>query len=321
MVPLDGSSLGEYALPMALGLARRTGAAVELVHVCSLQAPNALGGKLDAPVLGEARHEQMHAQARTYLTQLATSLSERWEVAMSVTGLDGRPADALYDYALASNTDLVVMTTHGYGSLARAWMGSVADTLVRRLPLPILLVRPHEEALDLLEAVHEHVFEHILIPLDGSVLAEEIVHQALALGMLMNAEYTLLQAIEEPSLSYAPAAQLAGLDEQVLEQWRAEARDYLERVAGRMRAYGLVVHTRVTSASPATAIIDYAHAHGIDLIAMSTHGRSGLARMLLGSVADKVVRGAGLPVLIRRPSAEADQSSAKAEPAATRAGQ
>ena len=134
MVPLDGSSLGEYALPLALGIARRAGAAVDLVHACSTLGRNAFGGELDAPVLSEIQHEQLRLQSQAYLEQLDDRLSAHWQVAITTTMLDGRVADVLYDHALASHADLVVMTTHGYGSLSRAWMGSVADRLVRRLP-------------------------------------------------------------------------------------------------------------------------------------------------------------------------------------------
>jgi len=314
MVPLDGSSLGEYALPLALGIAQRAGAAVDLVHVGTPLGPHAFGGELDAPVLGEMRRAQLRAGARAYLDQLAGSRSACWEVAITATVLDGGAVDRLYDHALAASADLVVMTTHGYGMLARAWMGSVADKLVRHLPTPVLLVRPHAEALDLLEVVHERGFEHVLIPLDGSALAEEILEPALALGTLMEAEYTLMEAIEAPVLGYAPSPQVAGLDERALERWRAEARAYLERVAGRMRARGLVVRTRVTSAPPALAIIDAARKHTADLIALSTHGRGGLARLLLGSVADTVVRGAGVPVLLQRPRGEVPPVAAVADP-------
>jgi nucleotide-binding universal stress UspA family protein len=305
MVPLDGSSFGEYALPLALGIARRAGGRVELVHVCTPLDPNVFGGALDAPVLDETRLDQMRQRARSYVDQLATSLAQRWDVAMTAVVLDGPAADTLYDHALVSGADLVVMTTHGYGPLARAWMGSVADKLVRRLPMPILLARPHEEALDVLEAVHEHAFAHVLIPLDGSPLAEEVVEPALALGQLMDAEYTLLQAIEVPVLAYAPAAHAAGLDERVLEEWRAQALAGLERVASWMRERGVTVHTSIAYGQPAGAIIEYAREHAADLIALSTHGRGGVARLLLGSVADKVVRGAGVPVLVQQPGDEA----------------
>jgi nucleotide-binding universal stress UspA family protein len=300
MVPLDGSSLGEYALPLALGVARRAAATVELVHVCTQLGPNTLGGRGDAPALGEARIEHMQEQARDYLDQLATSLSARWEVAMNTTVLAGRPADVLEDHARATRADLVVMTTHGYGPLGRAWMGSVADTLVRRLPMPLLLVRPHDEVLDVLECVHEQVFEHVFLPLDGSALAERILEPALALGELVGAEYTLIQAIEIPALGYAPAAQAFGLEDRVIEEWRGEALAYLERVASPLRKRGLSVHTRVVYGPPALAIIDAANDHSDSVIAMSTHGRGGAARLLLGSVSDKVVRGAGVPVLLQR---------------------
>jgi nucleotide-binding universal stress UspA family protein len=310
MVPLDGSPFGEHALPLALTIARRAGATVDLVHVVTTVGRNVFGGELDAPVLGVPRLEQMRERAGAYLDQLAASLSARWDVAITSTVLNGPPADTLRARALASGVDLVVMTTHGRGPLSRAWLGSVADALIRQMPVPILLVRPHEEALDLLEAAHEQAFQHVLIPLDGSDLAEDVCEPAVALGELMQAEYSLLQAIDVPTLGYAPAAQVAGLDEQVLEQWRAEAQAYLDQVAEPMRARGLRVRTNVMFAQPALAILDYARQHAVDLIAMATHGRGGLARILLGSVADKVVRSTGTPVLLHRPCDEPGRSSA-----------
>jgi nucleotide-binding universal stress UspA family protein len=313
MVPLDGSPFGEYALPLALGIARRAGAEVELIHVYTLPIPSVLTNGLVVPVPVEPPPEQAWERARAYLDQLADCLSERWEVPIEPVVRAGAAADTLYHHALASNTDLVVMTTHGYGPLSRLWLGSVADQLMRRLPMPLLLVWPHEAALDLLEEVHEQAFQHVLIPLDGSPLAEEVLEPAMALGKLMDAEYTLLQAIDPPLFRSIPAVHASGVDKQILEQSRAEALAYLEGVAERMRAEGLQVHTSVLHAPPSVAILDYAHEHAVDLIAMATHGRGGVARMLLGSVADKVVRGAGAPVLLQRPSAETAELSIDAQ--------
>jgi nucleotide-binding universal stress UspA family protein len=270
------------------------------VHVCAPLGPNVFGAALDAPVIGEARLAQLRERARAYIDHLASCLSERWDIAMTTVVLDGDAADTLYDHACSSGADLVVMTTHGYGPLGRAWMGSVADTLVRRLPMPLLLARPHAEALDVLEAVHERPFAHVLIPLDGSALAEEAIAPALALGQLMDVEYTLLETIEAPELSYASATPVAEPNQRVVQLWRASALAGIEQVAARMREHGVVVHTRVTYGQPAVTIIEYAREHAADLIALTTHGRSGAMRLLLGSVADKVVRGAGVPVLIQR---------------------
>ena len=301
MVPLDGSTFGEYALPLALGIARQAGATVHLTHVWVPPAPiytDEMFVVKDMPHLPDRERE------RTYLNELAMCLSERWEVAITPTLLDGPVSDTLRAHALATDVDLIVVTTHGRGPLSRFWLGSVTDALIRQMPIPILLVRPHEAALDLLEEVHEQAFQHVLIPLDGSALAEEVVESAVALGRLMQAEYTLLQAIDVPLLGYAPAAHATGMDEQIREQWRAEAQTYLDQVAEGMRAEGLKVHTSVKIAQPAVAILDYARENAVDLIAMATHGRGGVARLLLGSVADKVVRGAGAPVLLLRPQVE-----------------
>ena len=309
LVPLDGSAFSEHALPLALGIARRTGASVLLAHVCVSLAQEYYASELLVPGPSETLNRERFV---SYLTGLTENLSRRWELPIRVAMLEGLVADELCAYATSVAADLVVMTTHGYGPLSRMWMGSVADKLVRRLPMPVVLTRPHGEALDLLEEVHEQPFEHVLIPLDGSVLAEEILEPTMALGRPMGARYTLLQAINPPALGYAPAAHAVGLDAQMLAQWRAEAQTYLDQVADRLRGHGHVVDTRIVIGPPAITILDYAHEHAADLIAMATHGRGGVARMLLGSVADKVVRGAGTPVLLRRPAAEAAQPRAAA---------
>jgi nucleotide-binding universal stress UspA family protein len=149
------------------------------------------------------------------------------------------------------------------------------------------------------------VFQHILIPLDGSALAEQILKPALALGDLTQAAYTLLHVVEPFVVpGYAPLARTAQLDVQVTQTALAEAQRYLDDLAQRLRDDGRQVHTRALLATqPAVAILDAARAHGADLIALATHGRSGLARLLIGSVADKVRRAADMPVLLYRPQA------------------
>jgi nucleotide-binding universal stress UspA family protein len=145
------------------------------------------------------------------------------------------------------------------------------------------------------------VFQHILLPLDGSALAEQILEPALALGDLTRAAYTLLHVVELFVLpGYAPLAQAVHLDAQMTQAVQTERQHYLDDLAQRLRAGGRQVHTQtILSAQPAVAILDTAQ--GADLIALATHGRSGLARLLLGSVADKVRRGADMPMLLYRP--------------------
>jgi nucleotide-binding universal stress UspA family protein len=196
----------------------------------------------------------------------------------------------------------------------RFWLGSVADTLVHVSSVPVLSLHPTEPVRPI---DHPPVFRHILIPLDGSAQAEQILAPALALGDLVEAAYTLLHVVE-PSVrsNDAPLAQAAQSDTRMTQTALAEGQRYLDCLAQRLRAGGRQVHTRALfAAPPAVGILDAARTHRADLIALATQGRSGLARLLIGSVADKVRRGADMPVLLFRPqvSTTADNTNVSME--------
>jgi nucleotide-binding universal stress UspA family protein len=301
LVPLDGSPFGEQALPLALGIARQAAAALELAHVIAPLAP----AYADTwPGYESTFNPALKRRGRAYLDAAVRRLQPETGADVPVAGtlLEGIVPEALAAHVLASRTDLVVMTTHGRGPLARAWLGSVADALVRRLTVPVLLVRPDREA-------PVPVPRHVLIPLDGSPLAEQAIEPAVGLGSLLGAEYTLFRVIP-PLLpgnwapGYPTAAGYEGLLEQ-LERLHAqeltEAETYLERVAQGLRERGLHAVTRVAvHEQPAVAILEEAKAHPDGIVAVATHGRGGLPRLFLGSVADKVLRGSSTPVLLQR---------------------
>jgi nucleotide-binding universal stress UspA family protein len=302
MVPLDESVFSEHALPLALSIARRSGAAVHLVQVHIIPGPlydvtglPSLDGRMDA----EARERE-----RSYLSGLARHLAATWNLTVTTALLDeAKPiADILHQHALASGVELIVMTTHGRGGVSRALLGSVADALVRQASMPVLLVRPHTEALDLLDLTREQGIKQMLIPLDGSALAEDILEPALDMGRLMHAECSLLRVVTPIAADDAIDALLIDPDEQLLAHRQAEARAYLDQVAERIRDAGLSVQTHVLVGPATETILAYSRQHQVDLIAMATHGRSGLARMFVGSVAEHVVRHAAVPVLLHRPS-------------------
>ena len=149
-------------------------------------------------------------------------------------------------------------------------------------------------------------YKHILVPLDGSDLAELAVSDAFGLAQLSRAEITLLQVVY-------PVEHVIGTEighpiyiDQQWENQRVLALEYLNEVRQRVNSDGLTVHLAVEMGSAAETIIDYAHHHPIDLIVMATHGRSGLQRWVYGSVADKVLRGADVPVLLVRTHPEAE---------------
>jgi nucleotide-binding universal stress UspA family protein len=294
LVPLDGSVFAEHALPLAMSAA---GAALRLVRVHVRAAMPYRDSELAASLDLDS---QVRDEERGYLDAVADRLEKARGIRPGTALLEGRIADALYEQGASAGVDLVVMATHGRGPLSRLWLGSVADELVRRLPTPLLLVRPGETAPDL---AHPPAVRHVLIPLDGSAEAEDILEPALSLGRLMQADYTLLRVVEPVIVADARLGGNAasGLDLSLLLALQSGAHAYLERVAERLRSSEVLAQTRVvTNRWAAGAILEEAGAHAMTLIALATRGRRGLGRLLLGSVADKVLRGAPGPVLLRR---------------------
>ncbi len=307
LLPLDGSSSAEAALPIACAWASRAQAALHLVHV---HAPSALAPIHIAglPVIDEQLHPRSREHEQGYLERikmrLATSdphVSVKTAVVdgSHETGRDASIAYGLAHYAEANGCDLIVMTTHGRGGFSRFWLGSVAAALTAIAHQPIVFVRlpPLERDRD------AAVVRRMLIPLDGSALAEQIIEPAARLGNLLQSDYTLLHVVE-PLIMFGPAPFTAGtdLDPEGTQEQVEDARAHLEQVAEPLRALGVNVQVLVKIAEhPAKAILNVALEHNIDLIAMATHGRSGLSRLVVGSVADKVLRGTELPMLLYRP--------------------
>ncbi len=300
LVPLDGSTFSEHALPVAARIARLAGAHLQLVRV----SPD---DPLEDILSGASPHYPWD-EGRTYLRRTADRVEMRTGVRPAVRLLGGPVADTLCEYATGHAPDLVVMTTHARRPLPRFWLGSVADELASRLPMPVLLVRPHGEAPDWTQGPPREA----LVALDGSAFAEAVLTPALELGRLSGAAFTLLAAVTPPPIAaFDMPAYGAGLvDEGALERVEGERHAYLEEVARPLREQGLEVRTRVVpDGRPAAAILDAAEAQGCDLIALATHGRRGLSRLFLGSVADKVVRGAAASVLLCRPLAPAREDA------------
>src|SRR5262249_53380883 len=158
---------------------------------------------------------------------------------------------------------------------SRFWLGSVTDELTRRLPVPILLVRPNEEDAQVADVAG---LRHFLIPLDGTAVAEQILLPATELGRLTHADFTPLRVVPPmtPVGFDMAGATVGGFVPPAEENLALEARDYLERVASRLRAEGHSVSTAIAIGQPpGLAILAEAQDRGMDVIAMETHGRKG----------------------------------------------
>ncbi len=295
LVPLDGSEFAEHALPAALALARRTGASLHLAQV-HVPLPDVEGAGLLSPEVDQ----RVRDAERAYLDRAVRRVAAVAPVAVTAAVPVGAVGDELVGAARACAADLVVMTTHGRGAFSRFWLGSVADELVRRGPTPVLLLRPPDGRADL---ATEPALRHLLVPLDGTPQAEQVLESAADLATVLGARITILRVVRPvavPGYDLAGYAS-AGADLLLLEQQQRTADDYLRRVREWFRERRLDVEMRrVVHDQPAAAILETARDDGCDLIALATHGRGGLARVLLGSVADKVVRGATGAVFVYR---------------------
>jgi nucleotide-binding universal stress UspA family protein len=296
LVPLDGSSFAELALPLALSLVERADGELHLVTVASTAPAVSFAGDDDGYVDGWFEEER--GRARTYLEEVQGRIVENGgSVPIRTRVLSGSPVPVLDEHIREEGMDLVVMTTHGKAPIERFWLGSVADGLVRHAPCPVLLWRSENGDVDLAD---RPAFQRIVVPLDGSALSEAMLPEAAALARLFGARMFLLSVLS-PSFPLASPYLPHEAEEEQKRSARMESlRSYLEERKADLRKRELDAEVEVASdRDPAEAILDHAATVGADLVAMSTRGRGGVARMVVGSVADKVIRGATVPVFVQ----------------------
>jgi nucleotide-binding universal stress UspA family protein len=287
LVPLDGSPLAEQALPYAQALARRAGSKIVLVRAAQtttlldVDAADAQVG-----VISHAEHDLNAVAARLGAEGIAAEAHVSYDA----------PAPAILDLARRQQAGLIVMSTHGRSGLGRMVYGSVADDVLRHAEVPVLLV----------PATVDHPWPAdrpltILVPLDGSALAEEALSSAEIVAGLLGARLRLLRVVEPPTYPlygdgyvYIPFDQDAEI---------ADARAYVDGHAERLAAAGTEVESEVAVGAPSTVVARIAGEHRVDVIAMATHGRGGLARLVLGSVATGTLQRAHAPLLLTRPTA------------------
>jgi nucleotide-binding universal stress UspA family protein len=286
LVPLDGSELATRALPYAATLARMTRGRVMLVHVGPVTTIHE-GGRSTTTAASD--------DVQSLLTEAAEWLRDQG-VDSQATVVDGEVPPTILRVAREHGASLIVMSTHGRSGLGRVLYGSVADRVVHEAALPVVLVPAAAEV-----AWPDEGPLRILLPLDGSDPAERALGPLGELAGAIGAELVLLRVVEPAR----PAVQRVGFPPTYAvptapdpEPELAAARDYLEDVAARLRGKSPVVGVRAEVGSPATTITALARAEQAHLVAMATHGRGGLTRLVMGNVATGTLQHATTPVLL-----------------------
>lgn len=290
LVPLDGSSLAEAALPAAAFLAERPGSKVTLAHIIERDAPTQVHGE---------RHLARPEDAAAYLAQTAqgafpAGATVECHVHTAATADVGR---SIVEHQREVSPDLIVMCTHGRSGLRHLLFGSIAQQVIAAGRIPVLLIRPRPDG-----ASAPFSCSAILAPMDAEPAHAAGVHVAGNLAHALGARLHLLSVVPtRGTLTGQHAAEgryLPGTMHAMLELAEEEARTRLQRRADKARARGISVTGEVRRGDPATAIAEAAAASGADMIAFATHGTCGLDVFLSDSVGAKVLRQTSLPLLL-----------------------
>ena len=298
LVPLDGSPFSEYALPLAVELARLQGAELHLVRSHLPIALMPTPGDFSLPAYEPAWDEESRQASREYLEERASRIRESGVAARAIL-LDGRAARAIEEHIKAEGVTLVVTTTHGRGGISRVVQGSVVDDLMRLVNIPVLTLRPSDDAEQRFAPTR---LARILVALDGSATAAQALEPAARMAEITSAKLLLLHVVTPSAqVRAADLPDSASMGNPDTDPLAAAGLAILEDAAAPLRARGLVVETIVRVApDPADCILTIATEHDVSCITIATHGRGGLTRLLFGSVADRVFRGASQPVMVLR---------------------
>lgn len=292
VIPLDGSSVSERVLPYARLFARKLNLPVELLAVVDAVGLAACLGPDDKRNVERFTAHTLRDSA-AFLEKLSKTFSE---VSVKCVVEKGRPGEVVIEKAAADSGTLIAMATHGRSGIDRWLLGSVAEKVLHGTRNPLLLVRAGQSA----ESEGEATLKRLIVPLDGSPLAEKALPHAVALAKAMNLDMVLFRA-------YTLKQMISTYDDYIPD-WnkleavsKGEAIRYLDQKARELGEYGSGnVSPVVQEGEPAEQIIDLAERTANSLVVICSHGRSGVGRWVLGSVTERVARHSVGPVLIIR---------------------
>ncbi len=292
LVSLDGSAESEAVFPYVREIAAATDAVVILFS--SVYVPTTW-----MEFTAQTEPDKEIEAAREYLEAKKLELAG---IATEVEVAEGPPAKAILGLAEASGADLIAMTTHGRSGVSRLAWGSVTDKVLHIAQTPLLVVRPPEDGVPSASAPP---IEKILVPLDGSELSQSVLPFARALAQALGSSILLMHSVATPWAG-EPGTFVPTLHDRTLRESIDAAKHLLDRIAADIEKTGLAVSRTVTLGDPVPQIVKVAETESVGLIAMSTHGRSGVGRWMIGSIADAVARRTQLPCLLARPRLTTD---------------
>jgi nucleotide-binding universal stress UspA family protein len=294
LVPLDGSAVAEQALPYARLLAAKLKVPAELLGVIDPAVISASGLTHNPRYVGRLTEEGRRA-SESYLARVSKTFPEKFVTASVEVG---KPEEVIIEKAAEGKETLVAMATHGRSGMSRWLLGSIAEKVLRGGTNHLLLIRSGEGG----SGDGGVKLETIVVALDSSTLAETVLRDITDLAKLLRLNVILAHAYELPLSAYYGAEDYYDLHYRNLAaRLKDEARKYLDGKVQELKGRGLAKVSSVLLEGPAAEeIIAFTRSEPNSLLAMCTHGYSGVKRWVLGSVTEKVVRHSGDPVLVVR---------------------
>ncbi len=276
VVPLDGSELAEQALPYVAELARGFKSEVVLLTVCMAGDP-------------------LKHVLTDYLERKAEKLGSS-DVKASAVCIEGEPTSSILSFAAENKIDLIVISTHGKGGISRWPLGSIATKVVQSSHIPVFLVRSGPQS-DITVKLKK-----IAAALDGSRFAEAIIPHLEAFAKSLGSEIVLLEVLEPVKVPQLGAFEEWGkVEKDIFAKLEREAGRYLEKRKATLQSKDIEVTTKLLQGKPADAILQHVVEAGIDLVALTTHGFSGISKWAYGSVASRIIEASPKPLLLVRP--------------------
>ena len=297
LVPLDGSKTAEMVLPNVVRLARESKAKVVLLTVDALGLDFRKSGSSWSN-MGDAlaTRERPNGQMRAYIDSAASMLAGMGVETTTVI-VTGEAAEEILTYDADNGCDLIAMSTRGRSALKRGLMGSVTDAVVRASKAPALAVGPKSvEGKDLDGAIRS-----VAVSLDGSEMAETVLPHVEKLARLLSLEVVLLRVVRMIPWAYGAHERMPIDTTDIEAALELEAKEYLATVEARFTTKGIRCRTEVMHGVPWDKIVNFSATSNDMMVAISTHGRSGITRLVLGSVADMLIRSLETPVLVVGP--------------------
>lgn len=283
LVPTDGSEHSIRAAEHALTLSRAFDATVHVVSVVDMRSA---AGPFDVGGLSEEVLDALESAGEDAVASVESVVDESVDLRTAV--LRGVPSDAILEYASDHGVDALAMGTQGRTGLERYLTGSVTERVLRRSEQPVLTVRASERRL------HADGYDELLVPTDGSERAAAAVGHAIAIADRLDAR---IHAVNVVDIGEIAATGTLRPPTEVLDRCREVGEAATERILTRAEDADVAGLSAVIEGFPAEELLRYCEEHDIDMITMSTAGRTGLERVLLGSTTERVIRRADRPVL------------------------